>query len=500
MIGQAVTNLATTISTLHAVGAQHVLVLNLPDLGLTPFALASGQTAQLTALSFGFNATLEGAIAGLGFDVAMVDIFGEFQQIVADPAAFGLTNVTAPCFNGTAVVGNPDEFLFWDAVHPTAAGHRLIAQSVFAALTDEGVVSINVGDDFTPPQLTVENYPGAGLGDLQLRLSASDASPADQAATFTYTVDWGDGSPLQTVEGLSQGTVVTHGYPQGAVQRVAIFVADQDGDASQTFHEAVVWGTHKHDQIEASSHGSDQIRIRIGGRTVTQIRSQEVDRLVVFGLGGSDWVYAASLSVPVELDGGSGNDSLYGGQRGDILRGGVGNDVIIGGRGDDVLEGQAGNDFLSGGLGNDTYRFGPGPLGNDTIHENARQGSDTLDFSEFPLGIDLNLSRSLALHNPQLRLLLTNRENLENAIGTAFNDTMIGNSANNTLLGGSGDDRLFGSGGVDYLYGEAGNDSLSGDAVDQLFGGAGQDLFDGIAENWSSLNPKPKKYRDWGVL
>jgi len=64
------------------------------------------------------------------------------------------------------------------------------------------------------------------------------------------------------------------------------------------------------------------------------------------------------------------------------------------------------------------------------------------------------------------------------------------------LRGGNGDGRLIGGGGLDYLYGESGNDSLSGDAVDQLFGGAGQDLFDGIAENESSLNPKPKKYRD----
>ncbi len=35
MIGNAVTNLATTVGTLQAVGAQHILVVNFPDLGLT---------------------------------------------------------------------------------------------------------------------------------------------------------------------------------------------------------------------------------------------------------------------------------------------------------------------------------------------------------------------------------------------------------------------------------------------------------------------------------
>ena len=501
LIGQAVTNLATTVGTLHAFGAQHVLVMNLPDLGLTPYALASGQSTQLTALSFGFNATLEGAIAGLGFDVAMVDIFGSFQQIVADPAALGLTNVTTSCFNGATVVGNPADYLFWDAVHPTAAGHQLIAQTVFAALTDEGVVTINVGDDFTPPQLKVENYPGAGAGDLQLRLSTLDASPADQVGKLSYTVDWGDGGGLQTVEGLSQGIVVAHNYPLGTTPHVAVFVTDQDGDASQILHEAVVWGAVKNDQIEALLSGRDQFRIRISGRTITQFRSQDVDRLVVFGLGGNDWISAVNLPVAVELDGGSGNDLLVGSQRGDMLRGGAGNDVITGGSGDDLLEGQAGNDFLCGGLGNDTYQFGPGSLGIDTIHENAWEGTDTLDFSQFQMGIDLNLSQTLALHNPLLRLVLTNPNQFENVIGTVLNDTIIGNSASNSLRGGSGDYRLIGGDGVDYLYGEAGNDSLSGDAVDQLFGGLGQDRFDGVVENGASLlNPKPKKYRDWGVL
>ena len=43
------------------------------------------------------------------------------------PNVLGLTNVTAPCFNGVTVCADPDSYLYWDGVHPTAAGHRLIA-------------------------------------------------------------------------------------------------------------------------------------------------------------------------------------------------------------------------------------------------------------------------------------------------------------------------------------------------------------------------------------
>ena len=43
-------------------------------------------------------------------------------------------NVTNACFNGTSVCSNPDSYLFWDGIHPTAAGHRLIADAAFNVL------------------------------------------------------------------------------------------------------------------------------------------------------------------------------------------------------------------------------------------------------------------------------------------------------------------------------------------------------------------------------
>jgi thermolabile hemolysin len=118
VIGQAVTNLATTVGTLQAVGAQHILVVNLPDLGLTPYADSIGQAAQLTALSAAFNSALQGALSGPGLRATFIDIFSTFQNVAANPATFGLTNVTDAAINGVAVVGDPADYLFWDSVHP----------------------------------------------------------------------------------------------------------------------------------------------------------------------------------------------------------------------------------------------------------------------------------------------------------------------------------------------------------------------------------------------
>lgn len=352
-ISQAVTNVATTVGTVQAVGAQHIVVMNLPDMGLTPFALTTGQSAQLTALSAGFNAALAGVLGGPGFQVTLIDVFSSIRQIAADPAAYGLTNVTAACFDGATIIGNPDNFLFWDSVHPTAAGHRLIAESVFAALTSESTVSIEVLDVTTPPQLSVDNYPGAASGQLQLRLAASDASAADEAAGFAYNIHWGDGSPPLIVSGSSQGTIVEHTYSAGAVQQVSIFVTDQDGDASPTLHEAVIWGTRFNDRIELTPQANNQIQVRSGSRLLTQLPAAAVDRLVVFGLGGNDWISAARLSIAAEFHGGSGNDQLIGSRTHDVLRGGGGNDVLWGLDGDDRLLGGDARDTLFGGRGND---------------------------------------------------------------------------------------------------------------------------------------------------
>jgi phospholipase/lecithinase/hemolysin len=351
-ISQAVTNVATTIGTLQAAGARHIVVMNLPDMGLTPYALSTGQSAQLTALSAGFNAALTGVLTGPAFEVTLIDVFSSLRQVAADPAAFGLANATEACFNGATVIGNPETFLFWDSVHPTAAGHRLIADAVFAALTSEATVAIEISDVTTPPQLRVVNDTGERPGWLQLQLGAFDASPSDQAANFAYSIDWGDGGASEIVTGPSAGTTIWHAYATSAVRQVSISVSDQDGDSSGPFREAVIWGTRSNDQIDAT-HVRQQIRVRSSGRVLAQLAAANLDRIVAFGLGGNDTIAAAGLSIAVEFDGGAGNDRLIGGQSDDVLRGGPGHDILIGRSGDDRLRGGDGRDVLLGGRGND---------------------------------------------------------------------------------------------------------------------------------------------------
>src|SRR5262249_54431658 len=83
--------------------------------------------------------------------------------------------------------------------------------------------------------------------------------------------------------------------------------------------------------------------------------------VTVFGRERNDTIRTDStLTIRVELHGGSGDDTLIGAQGNDTIFGGIGSDSMVGGPGDDVMEGEHGNDTYVGGLGNDTYVVVPG--------------------------------------------------------------------------------------------------------------------------------------------
>ncbi|OAN75556.1 hypothetical protein A8B78_16215 [Jannaschia sp. EhC01] len=82
------------------------------------------------------------------------------------------------------------------------------------------------------------------------------------------------------------------------------------------------------------------------------------------------------------IDGGAGDDLIYGQDDADTITGGTGNDTIdggvdddsiLGGQGDDVIEGGHGQDFIQGNIGDDEISGG---RGSDTLEGNA--GDDTI--------------------------------------------------------------------------------------------------------------------------
>jgi outer membrane lipase/esterase len=139
--------LGLTLTGLSTFGARNIVVLGLPDLsglpGLPP------QAVPLAAfMSARFNAGVQRIVRFLDRGpgrAAFVNVSTFFQGIVADALAggpqFGITNVTGTCLtivNGMPVAqcANPDQYLFWDPLHPTGRIHDLLAQFVLESLAD----------------------------------------------------------------------------------------------------------------------------------------------------------------------------------------------------------------------------------------------------------------------------------------------------------------------------------------------------------------------------
>jgi phospholipase/lecithinase/hemolysin len=134
-------NIATAITQLAKVGGKNFMVPELPMLDAVPYAqsLTAQQKAGLHALSLGFNAALQAEVGplekSLGVNIYLVDTPSLFAKIQANPGLYGFTNVTTSALDDKVISGQG--YLFWDGIHPTTAGHALIADAALAQVAPE---------------------------------------------------------------------------------------------------------------------------------------------------------------------------------------------------------------------------------------------------------------------------------------------------------------------------------------------------------------------------
>jgi Ca2+-binding RTX toxin-like protein len=187
-----------------------------------------------------------------------------------------------------------------------------------------------------------------------------------------------------------------------------------------------IWGGDDTD-ILYGNDGNDEIH---GGANTPLPGAPPV---IIIGTG-----YGVSLPDEFELlDGGKGNDELYGDSGVDHLYGREDNDFLYGGEDDDQLWGNSGHDELNGGEGNDKLYGGQN---RDTLRGDS--GDDRLE-------------------------------------GGAGNDQIYGESGDDVIYGGMGNDEIKGGGGIDWISGVDDTTSAGAGAyeIDRLSGGGGKDTF-----------------------
>ena len=176
------------------------------------------------------------------------------------------------------------------------------------------------------------------------------------------------------------------------------------------------------------------------------------------GIDTANYSDATSNGLIVDLElgtssgGGLGNDTLANIEN---LNGSAFNDSLTGDAGNNTIWGQLGNDTLLGMAGDDTLQGG---AGGDTL--DGGTGTNTADYSDATSnGLVVNLALGTSSGGGLGNDTLTN---IQNVIGSSYNDTLTGDAGNNLLTGGGGNDTLLGVAGDDTLQGGAGDDILDG--------------------------------------
>ena len=163
-VEQAALELASQVKRIIGKGATRVIVLNLPDIASTPFGKAPAQTAVLpliTDLVLAFNGTLAASLTGT--PAVLLDFFTAQDRQLANPKAYGYTNINAPACDPVKIAAITEgldqdgsslfcslltlakpfasvQYAFADLLHPTTLGHLNLAGWVAVELWQLGLL------------------------------------------------------------------------------------------------------------------------------------------------------------------------------------------------------------------------------------------------------------------------------------------------------------------------------------------------------------------------
>lgn len=204
-------NLEGFITDLYNAGGRNFLVPNLPPLGQIPGEVGGPDEMVLDMRSAQFNLELSNRLDNLdqnlaGIMIHRVDFYAGVQAVLQDPNAFGFTNVTEQAFDPDTnlVVPNPNQYLFWDNIHPTAPAHLLLGDLAADVILAPAACDFNVDNT-------------CGLADINLMFDQGNLVTGAATAAATDKFDLIDDNVIDNqdiAEWLSQAaTENSYGTP-----------------------------------------------------------------------------------------------------------------------------------------------------------------------------------------------------------------------------------------------------------------------------------------------
>jgi phospholipase/lecithinase/hemolysin len=138
---QTVDNIATLITQLAQLGAKRFLVINSADTAVMPYVIANGRSDDAAEFQTLINSKLSSRLdelkSQLEIEITSFDYVTLSTRIRENPSDYGLSNLTDACqpvFLGVKpACASPDQYYFWDEVHPTRRVHQIFGEA-WAAL------------------------------------------------------------------------------------------------------------------------------------------------------------------------------------------------------------------------------------------------------------------------------------------------------------------------------------------------------------------------------
>ena len=310
-----------------------------------------------------------------------------------------------------------------------------------------GSAASNVTVVNVTPAVQIESLPLSSVGSIVSFI----ADVNDPASLNTLSYQW---TVLSSGAPYASGTGQTLSFTSvnGGVFTVSVEVTDQNGATGKASDQVVVGASNSTNTVYFNPASAGNVTITSNG--TTSLPFNPGSGIIYDARGAVNYIaIAPTLTTPIELVGSTGATNT--------LIGGAGNDTLVSVRGQDFLQGTTGNtDFVLILAGVDPELV-------------ASSGINTIDLSQTPQSVTLNLGLQTAQTVDAGGDIILLQGTFENAIAGPGNDVLTAaNGVNSSIVGGSGNDIIYGgTSGNDSIIGGTGNSTISGGGGNEIIYG-----------------------------